>query len=195
MNNVLKFFIPFAVAVTLIFAVVYVSAQQIYRQSANDPQIQIVEDLAVALSNGAPPQSIARPNATDLNKSLATFVIIYNSSRAAVLSSATLDGKTPQVPNGVFNSLGLKSGINGQSRFSWEPKDGIRVAAVLQKYDGKTPGYVLVGRSIREIEKRKDGLVKIVAIAWIITLVATFVSIYFVNQFVLRQKGRKSSRR
>lgn len=189
--NTIKIWIPFAVMATLLCGLIYVSVQQVYRQSANDPQIQIAEDISRALSNGVPPQAIANPNTTDISKSLATFIIIYNSSKVSVLSSAVLDGKTPQVPQGIFNSVGK----SGQSRFTWEPKDGIRVAAVLQKYTGKTPGYILAGRSIREIEKREDFLKKGVGLAYIVTLIATFISIYFVDRFLNKGTTRRKLRK
>lgn len=173
-----KSFIPFAVAITLICGLIYVSVQQVLRQSANDPQIQIAEDVSGALSTGIPPAAIANPNGTDLKKSLAVFIIIYNNSKTAVLSSATLDGKTPELPKGVFDEVNKK----GQRSFTWEPKKGTRVAAVVQKYSGKASGYVLVARSIREVEKRELMFQQGVGIAWTVTLVATFMSIYFVDQ-------------
>ncbi|MEK7559619.1 MAG: hypothetical protein AAB521_04915 [Patescibacteria group bacterium] len=179
-----KSFIPFVVATTLICGLIYVSVQQVLRQTANDPQIQIAEDVSGALSTGVPPQAIANPNGTDLKKSLATFIIIYDSSKSAVLSSATLDGKTPELPKGVFDEVGKK----GQRSFTWEPKKGTRVAAVVQKYSGKSSGYVLVGRSIREIEKRELMLEQGMGIAWIVILIATYVSIYILNQRMSKVK-------
>ena len=78
-SKLLKSFIPLAVAITLVCGLIYVSVQQVLRQSANDPQIQIAEDVSGALSTGVPPQAIANPNGTDLKKSLATFIIVYDS--------------------------------------------------------------------------------------------------------------------
>ena len=188
-SKLLKSFIPLAVAITLVCGLIYVSVQQVLRQSANDPQIQIAEDVSGALSTGVPPQAIANPNGTDLKKSLATFIIVYDSSKSAVLSSATLDGKTPELPKGILDEVNKK----GQQRITWEPKSGIRVAAVIQKYSGKAPGYVLVARSIREVEKRELMLEQGVGIAWIITLIATLASIYFVNQKMVEGKPTKKA--
>lgn len=188
-TKVFKFFIPFAVAITLLCGLIYVSVQQVLRQSANDPQIQIAEDVSGALSTGVPPAAIANPNGTDLKKSIATFIIIYNSSKSSVLSSATLDGKTPELPKGVFDEVDKK----GQRRFTWEPKKGTRVAAVVQKYSGKASGYVLVARSIREVEKRELMFQQGVGIAWIVTLIATFMSIYLVDQKMAESKTRRKT--
>lgn len=198
-NNLLRktfrLWIPFAVAIILISGMIYMGIQQNYRQSANDPQIQIAEDISTALLSGVPPQAIANPGATDIGKSIGTFIIIYNSSKSAVLSSATLDGKTPQVPNGIFDKLGFHSGVKDQSRFTWEPKDGIRIAAVIQKYgDKQSTGYVLVGRSLREAERRilqfqKDLLIGVVA-----TLAVTFLAIYFTNRISVKANPRRKSK-
>lgn len=186
-NSTIKIWIPLAVAITLLCGLIYVSMQQVLRQSANDPQIQIAEDVSGALSTGVPPAAIANPNGTDLKKSIATFIIIYNSSKSAVLSSATLDGKTPGLPKGVFDEMNKK----GQRTFTWEPKKGTRVAAVVQKYSGKASGYVLVARSLREVEKRELMLKQGVGIAWVITLIATFISIHVVDQKMTEVKTRR----
>ena len=39
--------LPLGVAVTLVCALIYATVQQNYRQSANDPQIQMAEDAAL----------------------------------------------------------------------------------------------------------------------------------------------------
>ncbi len=182
-----KTWIPLAATITLLCGLIYVSVQQVLRQSANDPQIQIAEDVSGALSTGVPPAAIANPNGTDLKKSIATFIIIYDSSKSSVLSSATLDGKTPQLPKGVFDEVNKK----GQRSFTWEPKKGTRVAAVVRKYSGKASGYVLVARSLREVEKRELMLKQGVGIAWIFTLIATYMSIYFVDRAMTEVKTRR----
>lgn len=174
-------FIPFAVVITLLCGLFFVGLRQILRQSANDPQIQIVEDVSNALADGVPPQAIANPNSTNIGKSLATFIIIYDSSKSAVLSSATLDGKTPELPKTVLEEVDKE----GQKVFTWEPKEDVRTAAVIQKYQDKPSGYVLVARSIREVEKRELMLEQIVGIAWIVTLTITFISINYIHQGTL----------
>lgn len=183
-KETLKLFLPLAVLATLTCGLIYATAQQVYRQSANDPQVQIAEDISGILQKGAPPEAIVGQNKTDIGKSLAAFVIIYDSSRSAVISSAVLDGKTPVVPKGVFDSADKR----GENIFTWEPKDAVREAVVLRKYQGSAKGYVLVGRSLREVEKRVDSLTKSIGIAWAVILVGTFATLLFVDSVVKKKK-------
>ena len=56
--------LPFAIIIVIFSGLVYAIVQQNYRQSANDPQIQIAEDLATAISQGQPsPTRLFRPRA------------------------------------------------------------------------------------------------------------------------------------
>lgn len=67
--------LPLAAAIVVMSGLIYVAVQQNYRMSANDPQIQVAEDIAAAIDQGTPPDSIVSPNPTvDLSSTLATFV-------------------------------------------------------------------------------------------------------------------------
>ncbi len=46
----------------------------------------------------------------------------------------------------------------GEDRITWQPEPGIRSAVVVVHYTGATPGYVMAGRSLREVEWRIDRL-------------------------------------
>ncbi len=170
MISKIKKFIPLTIIITAFCGLIYVSVQQNYRQTANDPQIQMSEDSASALENGAKPEEIVGKTEVDLSKSLAPFLIIYNDGEEPINSQAVLDGKIPRPPVGVFDFVRT----HGKEWFTWEPKPGIRIAAVVTKYNGGSPGFVLAGRSIREVENREDWLVKEVGGAWITTLLLTF---------------------
>jgi len=77
-----------------------------------------------------------------------------------------LDGKEPVIPTGVFAS----TQNSGETRFTWQPRTGVRSAVVVDYYKGASSGFVLVGRSIREVENREDNLELIVFLAWAVTL-------------------------
>ena len=87
------------------------------------------------------------------------------------MASAQLDGQIPELPKGVLDA----ARANGQNRVTWEPKEGVRIAAVVTRYDG---GFVLSGRSLREVEKRTEMLSKEVMVVWVITLGITFLAIW-----------------
>lgn len=169
--GILKIWIPLAVGLILISGLVYVSVQQNYRQSLNDPQIQMAEDAAAALANGEQPQALIPQLKVDMAKSLAPYLIIFDEKGQPVASSVQLDGKTPVVPAGVFDYTKNK----GEDRISWEPRKGVRSAAVIVYHNGVSSGFVLAGRSMREVEIREDALSQMTAIVLIISLLATLV--------------------
>ncbi len=163
--------LPLAVAVTCMSALVYGTVQHNYRSSFNDPQIQIAEDIAAGLSEG---KTLNQFQPIDIGKSLATFIIVYNDKSEVLGGSGLLDGKSPKPPQGVFDYTREKS----QDRITWEPKDDVRIAMVMNSFSSQAgSGFVLVGKNMRELEKREKDLAKKVAFAWVFTLLATaFVS-------------------
>lgn len=164
--------IPLVIAITLLSGLLYFVLQQYIRSSANDPQIQLAEDLAFASSQGQPFPSAAPSSTVDLAKSLANFVIAYDSTGKVVFSDATLDGKAPTLPSSVL----ANAKKTGEARFTWQPKPGVRIAAVLTPYSGQSSGLILVGRSLKEVEKREDDLTKQVLIGWLVTVGAVLIS-------------------
>ena len=171
-----------ATAITGICGLVYATVQHTYRQNANDPQIQIVEDTAAMLDAGLPMQSVVPPYKVDMAKSLAPYIIVFDNSANPAAATVQLDGQTPKAPSGVFDFVRKY----GQEWFTWEPKAGVRSAVILKKYKN---GFVLVGRSLREVEIRVDRLTLIVGLAWLTTLGATFIAILFL-EFLAPKKKR-----
>lgn len=173
MLHKLFFFIPFFIVITLVSALLYVSVHHVIRAYANDPQIQIVQDISSYLSSGQSPQSILPPTKVDISKTLAPFVIIFDVNGKPIVSSGMLGKEIPKVPLGVFQY----AAEHGENRLTWEPTKGVRIAAVVMRYQGKNTGYVLAGRSLKEVEKQADQLLFQVALFWIIASILTAVSI------------------
>lgn len=153
-----------SIAATILAGLVYVAVQQDLRLSANDPQIQMAQDIAAQLSAGVPVQTLVPLDKVDLNKSLAPFIIIFDDSGSPLGSSAQLDGKTPVPPHGVFNFTRTQ----GEDRLTWQPKDQVREAAVVERYQNASQsGFVLVGRSLKEVEEREDQTIGLTVLAWV----------------------------
>jgi hypothetical protein len=151
--------------------------QQDIRQSANDPQIQDAEDIAQSLSLGAPADEIIPPGQTaDISTSLDPFVIIYSATGTVIESSAVLNDATPTLPSGVFTDVTQ----HGEDRITWQPGSDVRIAAVIEKFGGQTPGFILVGRSIREVEDRESNIGNIALFAWLAGLIVMFAVIWIV---------------
>lgn len=167
-----RIWIPFAVTITLICGLMYGVVQQNYRQNANDPQIQISDDIAHAISAGETYSSFIYPANIDLQISLAPFVVVYDSSGNVKFANASLNGRTPKPPQGVFDY----TKEHGEDRVTWEPEVGVRIASVMT-YSQGDGGYVLVGRSLREVEKRVQQLTTDIAIGWFVTMALSFASV------------------
>ncbi len=150
------------VVVTTIFGTIYLVAQQMLRSNANDPQIQMAEDIAVQLSDGAN-AAVFGAVKVDIAASLSPFVMIYDANGQLIASGAQLYGQNPVLPPGVLAST--KSGH--QNRLTWQPAPGVRIASVVSTYNH---GYVLAGRSLREVEKRETNALYQVMAGWLVVM-------------------------
>jgi len=187
-KHILRQWLPLAVVVTAVCGLVYLAVQQDLRQSANDPQIQMVEDAAAALENGAAVEAIVPAEKVAIEHSLAPFVMVFNDRGDVVGSSATLHGKTPQLPAGILDYVRG----HGEDRVTWQPEPGVRIAAVVARFQGSQPGFVLAGRSLREVEVREDNAELEAGAAWIVTMAASLAGVTLC-EFILGGKRRNPS--
>jgi len=168
MANWKIFYILVCFLITLFSGLVFVATQQSLRLSANDPQAQITQDILNSLSQGADPKQLS-PTTVDMTKATSPFVIIYDNNEKAVGTTVVLDKKTPVPPKGAFE----KTKKNNESRFTWEPKEGLREAVIMVKYKD---GFVVVGKSLGEVEDRIKMIMRLVGIAWVIGIAATTIA-------------------
>jgi len=118
-------------------------------------------------------QSVVPTEKIDIAKSLAPYIIIFDATGKPIASSAQLNGQTPTIPSGVFDSVRQ----SGEVRITWQPQSNVRSAIVVTEFRGSNSGFVLAGRSLREAEKRIDGIGQIVLVGWGGILVVTFLAI------------------
>lgn len=179
--------------VTLFCGLVFTSAQQVLRLSANDPQIQIAQDVANSLSSGKKATDVVPKEKINASQSLSPFVIIFDKSGKIVESNVAIQNGASAPPQGVFNFdedyttkdlINLRKDLERETEgkinektFTWQPASGVRLASVLVKYEN---GFVLVGRSLREVEIRTQRLFDMVFAAWILGISAvTFIVLIF----------------
>ncbi|HVY36152.1 MAG TPA: hypothetical protein VG982_02660 [Candidatus Paceibacterota bacterium] len=179
MRQSTRIFLLFFAVVTLLCGLVYVAVQQSIRQGANDPQIQMAEDAAGLVASGSLSSSPQTLVAVD--KSLSPFLIVFDDTGTPTISTAVLDGKTPIPPQGVFDF----TKTHGEDRITWQPKAGVRIAAVIAKVPGTSAGFVLAGRSLREVEQRESKLALQVAGIWVLSIIVILLLSF--------QKRRKST--
>jgi hypothetical protein len=143
----------------VIFGSIYGVGQYILRAGADDPQLQLAEDTAAQLNAGHPIDGISTQT-VNIASSLAPFVVIYDNQGNPIAGSARLDGQIPKIPKGVLGHA------KPQHRVTWQPRDDVRIAAVVQASD---KGYVVAGRSLREVERRENTALALTAIGGLVS--------------------------
>jgi hypothetical protein len=168
--QIFKKWLPLAIATAGLCGLVYLTVQQSLRMGANDPQIQLAEDAASSLNAGASVESVVPSTKVEIADSLAPFMIVFDDSGNVQASSATLHGAVPVYPSGVLDYTRQK----GQDRVTWQPEVGVRMATVVVGYKN---GFVMAGRSLREVENRETTTEQISGLAMLAIWIATFVVI------------------
>lgn len=180
--HVLVSWLPFAVAITVLSGLVYAAVQQSYRQTANDPQIEIAEDVGAQIAAGTDPKNLDSSAKVDIGTSLSPYVIIADADGKVVASTAKLGSESPVPPKGVLDA----AKTSGQNRVTWQPKAGVRSAIVVVPIEGKNQ-FAIAGRSLREVESRVSELVQMVAIAWAVALLGTLAAMSL--RMMMRRPG------
>ena len=179
--EIIKKWLPLAIATAGLCALVYLTVQQSLRMGANDPQIQMAEDAASSLNAGASVETVVPSTKVEIADSLASFVIVFDNSGKVLASSATLHGVVPAYPAGVLDYVRQK----GQDRVTWQPEAGVRLATVAVPYNN---GFVMAGRSLTEIEKRESQVESLSGLAMLGIWAATLIVIAL-GELVGRKKS------
>lgn len=187
--------------VTCLCLLIAVTVQQSYRQSANDPQIQLVEDMSAAFSNNQFTDETIKSSfesfvpskiQVDIGSSLSPWIQVYDESGDVLHSSVSISDaqSTPHVPRGIFEWVTK----HGEDRVTWQPQKGIRQAIVVTKFSGLRNGYIVAGRSLKEIEKREGGLYKVITIGWLIMMILIGTAAAWNFGYFTRFTKQKNSR-
>jgi hypothetical protein len=184
--KILRVWLPIAVVTAAFCGLAYLTVQQSLRQGANDPQIQMAEDAAAALAQGQNPESLVPLSTVDIARSLVPIMIVYGVAGNVLASSAVLHGVIQDIPADVLDY----ARANGEDRVTWQPEEGVRIAAVVVRYEGTQSGFVLAGRSLREVEVREAQTEQLAGLALVVTLAASLAAV-FLGEFFLR--GKKSA--
>jgi len=155
-----------AVLVTGVILLVFAAMQQQYRTAANDPQLQMARDAVTALKQGKPATAVIPEDTVDMEQSLATCMQLYNNSGRQVASNGYIGAKPPVVPAGVL----YRARAEGEYPVSWQPSPMARMGAVVAYTGGTQGSYVLVARSLAEVEKRVSALVKMIFMCWLLCM-------------------------
>jgi hypothetical protein len=168
--------LPLAFVACAVTGFAYTAVQQEYRQSFNDPQIQMVEDAQTALQQGKLPADVVpHGEVFDAGTSLTPFIAIFDDTGMVLESTASVDGAPLHIPTGVF----AVARDRGEDRVTWQPSAHTRIALVVRPAATDSGmKFVAAGRNMRVVEEREDTLTDMMLIALIITLVGSVVLTY-----------------
>ena len=154
--------LPALVALCAAAGLALVAVQQVHRQLADDPQIQLADDAARALAAGAAPARVVPAVDVDLAVGLAPWIAVYDGAGRVLASNGVLDGRMPAPPSGVLEA----ARATGGNRVTWQPRPGVRSATVSVPVPGRA-WVVTAGRSLRETERRTGTLRALALLAWL----------------------------
>ena len=173
--RIVRLWLPIAVIATALLGFTYVAVQQVYRNGADDPQVQLAEDAAARLDAGDTVPEVLSGDPVNLASSLAPFVIVYDIHNRVIDGTGVLDGAQPVPPVGVLDTARAAR----RNRVTWQPTEDVRIASVsVATSDGRV---VLAGRSLREAERHVDDLGRIALVAWVVTLSGALVAVALVE--------------
>jgi hypothetical protein len=169
-------YVSAALILTVLFGTIYFSEQQVLRQDANDPQIQLAEDAASQLNSGASPSDVIGETKVNMQTSLAPFIIVYDNTGHVAAGSGNLQGNIPTIPFGVLAA----TTATHEHWITWQPEAGVRDATVTVAANHY---YVISGRSLREVEPRETKVLELSAAGWAVSLAVLFVTLLLLYPF------------
>jgi hypothetical protein len=163
--------VPAAAAFTLAASALETIGQGNLRSGANVPQIQVAQQAARLLAQGAPPGSVAKGPIVNLGTSLGVHLSVFDENGRVLASTAVLDGRTPVPPAGVLRTARARDDL-----VTWQPRPDVRVAAVATRWSGPAGrGTIVVGRSLKVVEQREGRLLRRIALWWLLAMVTTAI--------------------
>ncbi len=176
--------LPLVFVSTILVGLVYTAVQQSYRMGANDPQIQLAQDSATAIQNGTSLPFVSDMAQVNVAQSLSPFRIMYDEKGNVVESQGQLNGAVPKLPSGVISY----TKTHGEDRFTWQPATGVRLATAIVPYGaGGKSGFVLVARSLTEVEKREDQLFWMCGLAYGVLLLGSFGLVFLLAKVLSKR--------
>lgn len=147
-----------AVVVTALFGIIYVTAQQMERQGADDAPSRLASQVASRLASGSSLDA-AEADRVDIGSSEAAFFVVYAADGSAEHGSARFHGTLPGVPKGVLDAARPGS----PNHVTWQPDPGHRFATVEVRAGSEV---VLAGQSLAPDEGRIDRLGLLLLAGW-----------------------------
>jgi hypothetical protein len=161
--NFIAYFAIFMI-VSVMCGLIYVTVQQSHRSGANDPQLQIALELKNAIEANRSTENWMPGDSIEISKSLSVFKTFYDKNGTPTQSTGFLYGQLPRIPRSVLDFTER----NQENVLTWQPQRDIRMAMAIETVKSPTIGFVAVGRSLKEVERRESTLVTMVVVAWLV---------------------------
>jgi hypothetical protein len=152
--------------------------QQMLRRGANEPQAQMAAFYASEIASGVKPDDAIPRNHVDLERSLQPFAIFYNDQGAPVTGTGYLNQTLPAPPPGVFHYLRT----HPTDTVTWQPQPNVRIASVIHRVSGPTPGFLLTGRSLLLVEQQENLFWRMVFIGWFVLVFLLIAGAAFLSR-------------
>jgi hypothetical protein len=165
------------VVTTILFATIYVVAQQLDRMSANDAPLRLASQVAAELREGQTTTLDDQPH-VDLSRSLATFVVVEDAQGQPSDGSGFLKGSLVSLPTGVLASAAK----SGEDDVTWQPAPGLRFATVTLKVGSQ---FVSAGQSLKPSEDRDDTVLLLVGFGWLVSILLLCAVWFLFYRFTL----------
>lgn len=156
----------------MIIGAAYAMVQQATRLSADDDPLALAQTIKQELVGGSSPNDVINSQLIDLSVNNNPFVIITDSSKHVLASTATLNGQTPLPPQGVFDYTAQ----HGSDHFTWQPAENVRLATRVSTYQHESDkGYIITGQSLKPYEDRINTYTALAVAAWLAVLAWNFL--------------------
>jgi hypothetical protein len=150
------------VVATILFGTIYVVAQQLDRQGANEAPLRLASQVAAELREGQTTTVDAQPH-VDLSRSFAAFVVVEDAQGSSTSGSGFLEGALVSLPTGVL----ANAAKTGQDNVTWQPGPGLRFATVTLKVGNQ---FVTAGQSLKPSEDRDSNIQLLVGLGWLVSM-------------------------
>lgn len=171
-NTQVRLWLALVGVATLVLGASYAMVQQSTRLSADDLPLTTAQVAKQELQAGSKESDVVPTLKTDLKSDTSVFMIVTDSTKHVLASSAVLNGQTPLPPSGVF----AFTAQHGSDHFSWQPQADVRMATRVLTY-GKAPdnGFIITGQSLKPYEDRIMTYTQLGLAAWLAVLAWSYL--------------------
>jgi hypothetical protein len=168
--------ISFAVTITCMSAIIFISLQQYMRSSIDDLLANTTTSIKDNIVLAQDPSKLDSPTKTELSKIKSISYILYSKDSKALATNIK------DVDNYKLDKEILEvADRDGKNSITWQPISSLRLAARITPFSESNGGYIVVANSISSIQEFSEVLLKNMAVGTGISLLLVFFVLLLVN--------------